>query len=290
MNLQRIFYRFPDQAACIEHLERVRFGDEPFCPLCGTVGEVARKADSDRIGRWNCHSCKSSFNVLSGTIFQKTKLPLQDWFFAIGLVMHAKKSLSSHQLARDLGMNHKSAWYMQQRIRSEMARKEGFLLLQGIVEADETYVGGKPRRRKDDKPNPRGRGTKKTPVIGAVERGGKVVAKVANDLSGKGVMAFIKQTINPDGSLLVTDEYKSYRAVRKTFRHAVVQHSETYVDGAIHTNTIEGVWSLLKRAWYGSHHHYTKQFMPLFVAETCYKYNNRKNDNMFGTFLQGCFA
>ena len=86
------------------------------------------------------------------------------------------------------------------------------------------------------------------------------------------------------------DEYKSYRAVRKTFRHAVVQHSETYVDGAIHTNTIEGVWSLLKRAWYGSHHHYTKQFMPLFVAETCYKYNNRKNDNMFGTFLSGCFA
>ena len=168
----------------------------------------------------------------------------------------------------------------------------GFLLLQGIVEADETYVGGRPRRKRadDDNPNPRGRGTKKTPVIGAVERGGKVVAKVANDLSGKGVMAFIKQTINPDGSLLVTDECKSYNAVRKTFRHAVVQHSETYVDGAIHTNTIEGVWSLLKRAWYGSHHHYTKQFMPLFVAETCYKYNNRNNDNMFGTFLSGCFA
>ena len=150
MNLQMIFSRFPDQAACIEHLERVRFGDEPFCPLCGMVGEVARKADSDRIGRWNCHSCKSSFNVLSGTIFQKTKLPLQDWFFAIGLVMHAKKSLSSHQLARDLGMNHKSAWYMQQRIRAEMARKEGFLLLQGIVEADETYVGGRPRRKRAD--------------------------------------------------------------------------------------------------------------------------------------------
>ena len=121
-------------------------------------------------------------------------------------------------------------------------------------------------------------------------RSGKVVAQVADDLTGKGVMAFIKQTIDPEGSLLVTDEYPSYRAVRDTFRHAVVKHSETYVDGAIHTNTIEGVWALLKRAWYGSHHHYTKQFMPLFVAETCYKYNNRKNDNMFGTFLSGCFA
>ncbi len=152
MTIHQIFARFPNQESCIRHLEKVRFGDEPYCPLCGVVGHVARKADGNRIGRWNCHSCKASFNVLSGTIFQNTKLQLQDWFFAIGLVMHAKKSLSSHQLGRDLGMNHKSAWYMQQRIRAEMARKEGFLLLQGIVEADETYVGG--RKRSSTPPPP----------------------------------------------------------------------------------------------------------------------------------------
>ena len=163
MTLQRIFSRFPDLESCIEHLERIRFGNEAYCPLCGVAGECARKADSGRVGRWNCYSCKSSFNVLSGTIFQKTKIPLQLWFLAIGLITNAKKSLSSHQLSRDLGINQKSAWYMQHRIRSEMASKESSLL-QGIVEVDETYIGGRPRNKKQNK---RGRGTKKTPVIGA---------------------------------------------------------------------------------------------------------------------------
>ena len=155
-------------------------------------------------------------------------------------------------------------------------------------------MGGKPRKRnnrtKPGKPNKRGRGTSKTPIIGAVERGGKVVAKVADDLTGKGIMAFIKESVNPDGSLLITDEYRAYNAVAKTFQHAVINHTKYYSENGVHTNTIEGVWSLLKRAWYGSHHHYTKQYTPLFVAETAWKYNNRKNENAFGTFIRGCFA
>ena len=145
---------------------------------CGVVGECARKQERDKVGRWNCHSCKSSFNVLSGTIFQGTHVPLQKWFLVIALIMNAKKSLSSCQLARDLALNQKTAWYMQQRIRSEMANKQGLILLKGIIEADETYVGGKPRKRNkrdDDKPDKRGRGTKKTPVVGAVECGGRPV-------------------------------------------------------------------------------------------------------------------
>lgn len=144
MNLLSIFSRFPDQEACIEHLEQVRWGDKPACPHCGSL-HVARKADGKRVGRWNCHDCKSSFNVLSKTIFERTQLPLQKWFLAIGLVVNAKKSLSSYQLARDLELNQKSAWYMQTRIRGAMAAAQGDLL-QGIVEADETYVGGKPRK------------------------------------------------------------------------------------------------------------------------------------------------
>lgn len=163
MNLMTIFTKFPDQEACIEYLERVRWGDEANCPHCGSLN-VGRKDDSGRVGRWNCHACNSSFNVLSGTIFEKTRIPLQKWFLAIGLIVNAKKSLSSFQLARDLDMNQKSAWYMQQRIRAAMLTEEGELL-QGIIEADETYVGGKPRKtnRRDDnsKPNKRGRGTKK---------------------------------------------------------------------------------------------------------------------------------
>ena len=295
MNLLTVFQRFPTQESCLAHLERVRWGDNPGCPKCGSV-RVAPKADGHREGRWNCHDCHVSFNVLSGTIFEKTKLPLQKWFLAIGLIVNAKKSLSSHQLARDLDLNQKSAWYMLQRIRAQMATDQGSVLLQGIIEADETYVGGKPRkvnRRDDDDltpPNPRGRATRKTPVIGVVERGGRVVASVANDLTGKGVLRFIRERVEPAGSLLITDEYRAYRAVRPYMDHAVINHSVRYADGDTHTNTIEGFWALLKRAWYGSHHHYTRAYMPLYVAEAGWKYNNRHNGNAFGSFLKGCFA
>ena len=293
MNLITVTERFPTQESCIAHLERVRFGDEPFCPLCGTVGECARKREGSKIGRWNCHACKSSFNVLSKTMFQGTHLPLQKWFCAIALIVNAKKSLSSCQLGRDLNLNQGSAWYMQQRIRAEMATKQGRIRLTGLIEADEVYLGGRPRKRNkrnDDKPNLRGRGTRKTAVIGAVERSGKVVAQVADDLSAKGVLSFIKRAINPDASTLVTDEYGAYSAVRRIMDHCVIRHSERYVDGEIFTNTIEGVWSLLKRAWYGSHHHYTKQYTPLYVAEACFKYNHRKDDNAFDSFIGGCFV
>lgn len=291
MNLLTIFSQFPDQEACIEHLERVRWGDCPACPYCGSV-HVARKEDKGRVGRWNCHDCHSSFNVLADTIFEKTRIPLQKWFLAIGLMVNAKKSLSSAQLARDLDMNQKSAWFMQQRIRAAMLTDEGDLL-QGIVEADETYVGGKPRkgrRRDDDMPSKRGRGTSKTPVIGAVERGGRVKAKVAPDLSGKGVLKFLKAVIDPEGSLLITDKFAAYSAAAGIFDRAVIKHRESYAEGATHTNTIESFWALIKRAWYGSHHHYSKRYMPLFIAESCWKYNQRKAADPFGHFIRECFA
>ena len=284
MNLITIFQRFPDQEACIEHLERIRWGDNPGCPHCGSV-VVGRKADGDRVGRWNCHACHSSFNVLSGTIFQKTKIPLQKWFLGIGLMVNAKKSLSSYQLTRDLDLNPRSALYMQQRIRAQMATEQEGLFLEGIIEADETYVGGKPRRtnvRDEATPAPRGRGTNKTPVIGAVERGGKVTAQVATDLSGRGVMTFIRENVNPLASMLITDEYRAYRAVRRFMPHAVINHSVRYADGDTHTNTIEGFWGLLKRAWYGVHHRYSTDYMPLYVAEACWKYNHRSVSDGFG--------
>ena len=168
MNLITIFSRFPDQESCIEHVETARWHDDPHCPHCGGL-KVARKADGERFGRWNCHDCKSSFNALSGTIFEKTKVPLQKWFLAIGLMVNAKKSLSSHQLARDLELNQKTAWFMQQRIRAQMASEQR-PMLQGILEADETYIGGKPRkanRKEDRKPAKRGRGAEnKIKVLG----------------------------------------------------------------------------------------------------------------------------
>ena len=290
MDLIKVFQRYPDHEACIEHLERVRWGDVPACPLCGSV-TVARKADGDRIGRWNCHGCKSSFNALSGTIFQKTKVPLQKWFLAISLVLNAKKSLSSYQLARDLDLNQKTAWYMAMRIREAMADEE--VLLSGIVEADEAYIGGKPRKpnkREDDRQGPRGRGTAKLPIIGAVERGGKVVAQPSLKVDTKALTSFLNEIIDADATLLVTDTWAGYNHMRRYMRHVTVDHGRQYADGLAHTNTIEGFWSLLKRAWYGSHHHFTDKHAIAYVIETCFKYNARGRKDVFESYLAGTVA
>ena len=254
---------------------------------------MARKQDGERIGRWNCHACHSSFNVLSKTTLQKTKIPLQKWFFAIGLIVNAKKSLSSYQLSRDVEVNQPSAWYMQQRIRRAMAENQA-TWLSGIVEADETYVGGKPRKRNkrdnNQPPAPRGRGTRKTAVIGAIERGGRAFAKVAIDLSSSGIRRFLQKTLDIEQTHLMTDELSSYRSMDELMQHDVVEHQRQYMNGRVHTNTIEGFWSLLKRAWYGSHHHYSKDMRPLYVAETCWKYNHRKDGRAFDSFLAGVFG
>ena len=296
MNLFETIRRFPTQEACIDHLEAIRFTNGAYCPLCGSTEKARRSNLKSRVGRWNCHDCKSSFNVLSGTIMQGTHIPLPKWFAAIALVVNAKKSISSPQLARDLDLNQKTAWFMLQRIRAGMASDQAPMLA-GIIEADETYVGGKPRKRnkRDDEPeggntSKRGRGTDKTPIIGAVERDGNVVAQVAEDLTGKGILGFIRSAVNTDDSVLITDEYKAYNAVRSMMPHVAINHQKEYADGWKHTNTIEGFWSLLKRAWYGSHHHYALKFTPLYVSEAAWKYNHRSDARPWDTFMDALFA
>ncbi len=286
MDIIKIFQRFPDHEACLEHLERVRWSDTPACPYCGAV-HVARKADGARAGRWNCHACKSSFNVLAGTIFQKTKIPLQKWFLAISIILNAKKSVASYQLARDLELNQKTAWYIGTRIRLAMVGGDKKLLT-GIVEADESYIGGKPRKRNirsDDKPSSRRRGTSKLPIVGAVERAGHVTAEPSPQLDSRALAAFIGRNVERD-SLLITDEYKGYRGIGRRMRHATINHSARYADGLTHTNTIEGFWSLIKRAWYGTHHHYSRKHAAAYVTEACYKYKNRKASDPFSAFIR----
>ena len=288
MNLVEVMDLFPDQETCISFLEHIRWGDNPVCVHCGGDHITKRKETATgRIGRWNCNSCKVSFKVTQGTVFHGTKIPLQKWFLAIALMMNAKKSLSSCQLARDLDIKQKAAWFMMTRIRAEMANKTD-PLLSGIIEADETYIGGKPRKRnkrEDDKPVKRGRGTSKQAIIGAVERGGKVVAQLATDLTGRSILKFIQRYVSMEQSELITDEFQAYNVVGRQMRHAVIHHKEQYADDYIHTNTIEGFWSLLKRAWYGSHHHYSVAYTPLYVSEACYKYNYRKDIQVFWRFL-----
>ena len=227
-------------------------------------------------------------DALSGT-----KIPLQKWFLGIVLIANAKKSLSSCQLARDLDMNQKSAWYMMVRVRAEMATKNN-VILQGIIEADETFVGGKPRkgnkRSDDDSHDSRQSWSKKTPVLGAVERDGKVTAKAARTAMAGQVLDFLLTRVDTKDSTLMTDENIVYKTVERFIKHRSVNHSEMYVDSDAHTNTLEGFWSLLKRAWYGQHHKYKIAFLPLYLAEACWKYNNRKQKGIFDHFVKGCFA
>lgn len=268
------------------------FGASPLAriarmPNCGSTHVRWREEhDTGRIGRWNCHSCRSTFKVTYGTLFHGTKIALQKWFVAIVLMANAKKSLSSHELARDIGLPQKATWRMMTCIRAEMARDT--VLLQGIVEADETYIGG--RRRKDyDKekaePRKRGRGTVKNAVLGAVARGGKVIAEVVENIKGQTIANFIKRFVNTDDSELYTDQFRGYNAVGKEMKHETMNRSEKWEEGAVHTNTIEGFWSFVKRAWYGSHHHYSTGYTPLYLAEACYKYNYRET-NIFWKFLK----
>jgi transposase-like protein len=291
MNLIELFASFKSQEQGLEYLEKVRWRGHPTCPYCQDE-RVHRHASGDRAEqRWQCQNCHRAFSVTVGTIFHRTHVPLKNWFLVIALMLNAKKSASAYQIARDIGMRRATVWSMMHRIRVAMAEDpDQNTLLHGIVEADETYIGGKPRkgnRKDDDKPHKRGRGTDKTPVIGAVERGGRVIARVAKkrDLSIKGLSKFITSCVDTKGSLLITDEFRGYNAMRKLFFHAQVNHEVSYADGLIHTNSIEGFWSLVKRALYGQHHHYSKKYMPLYISEACYKYNKRSKGDTFENFI-----
>lgn len=289
MNILELFRSFQTQEQCIEYLESVRWRGEPVCPYCGSL-KICRHVSGDRANqRWQCQDCSRAFAVTVGTIFHGTHIPLQKWFLVLALMVNAKKSASSCQIARDLGMRQPTVWSMMHRARVAMAEdQEQAPLLYGIVEADETYVGGKPRkanRREDDKPAKRGRGTEKAAVVGAIERGGRVVARAMERTDGRSIAKFITNVVDRAGTLLVTDEYPAYRSVGRSMNWATINHQKEYANGFVHTNTIEGFWALLKRSWYGQHHHYSREFLPLYVAEACYKYNHRRNGAMFRSLI-----
>lgn len=290
MDIISLFHSFQTQEQCINYLEKVRWQGEPCCVYCGST-KVCRHASGDRaMPRWQCQDCGRSFAVTVGTIFHRTHVPLQQWFLVLALMLNAKKSASACQIARDLGMRRPTVWSMMHRVRVAMAENENeSRLLYGIVEADETYVGGKPRKRNRHANAPkakRGRGTEKTVVLGAIERGGRVAARPAADARGKTLHKFLKESVEKDGTLLITDQFAAYDKAAADRTRAVINHSIEYANGPTHTNTIEGFWSLLKRAWYGQHHHYSRAYLPLYVSEACYKYNDRSNGDGFGTLVR----
>lgn len=291
MNVIEVFQSFQTQEQAVEYLEQVRWRGRPVCPYCKSEN-VGRHASGDRKGqRWQCRDCTRAFSATVGTMFHGTHIPLRDWFLVIALMLNAKKSASACQIARDIGRRRPTVWSMMHRVRAVMkGDMEQAELLHGIVEADECYIGGKPRKgnkRDDDKPAKRGRGTSKLPVVGVAERNGRVAAKPAakGEVTGKGLARFIRRFVDTTGTLLVTDEFAAYAVVGATMNHATINHAERYVDGDTHTNTIEGFWALVKRAWYGQHHWYSKRYTHLYISEACYKYNARKAKNGFAAAI-----
>ncbi len=284
MDIIEVFERFPDKASCIKHLEQVRWHNKPRCPYCGSPNYSNMKGEY----RYHCNTCNTSFSVTVGTIFHNSKLPLQKWFLAVSLIINAKKGISSRQLSRDLHVTKDTAWRMQMQIRKAMYEYGD--LLQGIIEADETYVGGKNKNRHngDKTQGGLGRSTKdKTPVFGVVQRDGKVIAQTVKNASSQTLQQIIMEKVKR-GSTIMTDEWLGYKGLAsKKYVHKVIKHSEgQYVNGDIYTNTLEGFWSLFKRGFIGQYHQLSKRYLNRYLDEFCFRYNNRLNPNLFGLILE----
>jgi transposase-like protein len=271
MNIVDVYKQFPTQDSCIEHLEKVRWHGKPACPYCKSTKVTPLKKEK----RHHCNNCNTSFSITVGTIFHKTKVDFQKWFVAISLMLNAKKGISARQLSRDLSINKDTAWYMAMRIRRAMIEHGD--LLEGIVEVDETYVGGKTH----------GKGSgysqgNKTPVFGMAQRNGVVRAQPVKHANGKNLKPIIRRNISRD-SIIMSDEFGGYKDLNKEFMdHKIVVHSrKQYVCGNAHTNSIEGFWALLKRGIYGQYHRVSKKHLAKYVNEFCYRYNNRKNELIF---------
>lgn len=274
MDIISIFEKFPTQKSCIDYLEQIRWENGVYCPYCASKSTY--KLTHNNRDRHHCNGCQKSFSVTINTIFHDTRLPLQKWFLAISIIADAKKSISSRQLARHLKLPVKTAYSVSQRVRKALLGGASPLLT-GIIEIDETYIGGKPRGGNNNK---RGRGTKKTMVVGIMERKGNVIAQSFEKINQKKVRDLIIENVDLSNSEIHTDEYGVYNRVNRLANHERVNHgSKEYVRGSVHTNSIEGFWALAKRAHYGQHHHYSKKYTNLYIAEAAFKYNNRKNES-----------
>jgi transposase-like protein len=264
---------FPDEQSCIDHLTAIRWRGGEYCPYCGST-ELYHFSDKRT---HKCKACKARFSIKVGTIFEDTKLPLRKWFLAMWLITSHKKGIASTQLAKDLRITQKSAWFVLHRLR-HAARTQSFNApLDGDVEIDETYVGGKAaNRHKNDPKN--GPGTSgKTAVIGALKRGGNAVAVVVKNTNTSTLDSFAHAVVSPAANSVSTDEHSGYRNLGRTFNHGVVRHSAgEYTSGNFHTNGIEGFWSLLKRQIIGIHHHVSEKHLHRYVAESAWRFNLRR--------------
>ena len=284
---------FPDEDACCAYLVGNRWPEGVKCPRCGH--DVVHPV-STQPWHWQCYQCAPGagyrFSHLVGTIFENTNKSLRDWFRVIHLMLTSKKGMSALQIMRymDFG-SYKTAWYMCHRIRAALADKD-FHQLMGIVEVDETFVGGKAKNRHKDKRGDGSGGTGgagKAIAAGAASRKGNVVARVIQNVRSDTLTAFVREAVSHKVSLLCTDHWVGDKHLDREYPHKTIDHAKgQYVVGEIHTNTIEGFWSIFKRGVVGTFHKVSEKYLPLYVAEFQFRYNNRENEDIFGEAMRGC--
>jgi transposase-like protein len=286
MDLMTLFEKFGNDEKCRIYLEKLRWPGNVRCVRC----------DSEKISRiykrnqFHCDACKYQFSATAGTIFHDSHLPLMKWFAAIYLLSESKKGMSANQLKRTLKVAYKTSWYLCHRIRAAVKEVDCDLLGLdgGIVECDETYVGGKARYMHRSKLAKMSKGRdgydNKTMVMGAIERGGKVRLSVGMKPATKEILhAFIKSKLAEETALIVTDEHKGYQDIGDdNTLHATVDHSKKqYVRGIVHTNTLENVWTLFKRSIVGSYHQVSEKHLDRYLDEFEFRFNNRDNPYLF---------
>lgn len=287
---------FATDEACLAYLEAARWPEGVRCLKCEgdrvskfTTAESTRTRKNRKTGEvttvtvparhlYQCLNaeCAHQFTATTGTLFHDTHLPLQKWFMAVALICNGKKGISAKQLERDLDVNYRTAWYLSHRIREAMAEGNGSDLLTGKVEMDETYVGGKYDRR-----TKRAR-YDKIAVFGMKERDGNVRAFQLPRATGGTINTAVEKNVAKDATMIYTDQSALYNGlVRKGFAREIVNHSFQFVRGDVHTNGIENFWSLFKRGLIGSFHKVSIKHLDRYLAEFCYRFNNRENEALF---------
>ncbi len=308
ISLQQIHKQFDTQDKCMALLVNLRWPDGVRCPRCGTDKVFKIK---HRAWNWVCKSgaetidkqtgevriCKRQgyrFSPLVGTVFENTNYPLPVWFEVIYLICQSKKGMSAMQVQRMLTENgrktaYKTAFYICHRVRAMLDNPE-FGPLMGIVEVDETWIGGKDANRHADKKKHYQDQGGKVPVIGAISRKGNVVCQMIERADRATLTGFVRKAVSQKVDLVVTDENQGYDTLADSGRpHEVITHSDrVYVRGIVHTNSIEGFWALLKRGIMGTYHNVSRKYLPLYLNEFQWRFNHRKDSDIFLTALRGC--